>query len=77
MKRKATGRLNVVLQSVKTTIEAAESETKPPLRHTLVVTSLAATAAVPAAMTMVVVKILLLSLFIKKKEISIEIAVQV
>ncbi len=56
-----------VFPRVKTTIEAAESKTKPPLLRILVVMNLAATAAVPDAMTMVVVKIPLLSLFIRKR----------
>ncbi len=67
VKRKATERLNVVLSSVKKTIKAAERVTKSPLRRILVVTSLAATAAVPTAMTMLVPKILLLLLFMRKR----------
>ena len=65
--RKATKLEIAVLQSVKTTIVAAKSETKLLLR-TLVITNLVETADVPAAITMVMVKILLLSKFISKRK---------
>jgi hypothetical protein len=64
--RETTEQKIAVNPRVKTTIVAAKNETKL-LLCTLVITNLVATAAVPAAMTIVVAKILLLALIIRKR----------